>query len=182
MGFWKTLGKGLLKAAPIAAMAIPGIGPVASMAIQGGLGAANAKVSGGGLKSMLLGAGMGAAGAKLGGGLSPSKGFMPAMKNIGKSMIPSLARGFTSPGDADLSSNQGMSPFAMNLDSGNGGGGINRVPPMGGDYAISRRASRGPSNFPNLAGSLGAGRRAAITDLGTRATLSQQRKRPPAMI
>src|SRR5262245_50117980 len=97
MGFWKGLGKGLLKAAPFAAMAIPGVGPLASAAIQAGLGAANAKVSGGGLKDVLLGAGMGAAPAGAGGaekGLSPSKGFMSNLgtfaKQTGKNALASV--------------------------------------------------------------------------------------------
>ena len=64
---WGKIGKVALKVAPIAAMAIPGVGPVASMALQAGLGAANSAANGGGLKGAILGAGMGAAGAKLGG-------------------------------------------------------------------------------------------------------------------
>lgn len=66
-GFWSKLGKGLLKIAPIAAMAIPGLGPVASIALQAGLGAANGAASGGGLKGALLGGAVGGASAGLGG-------------------------------------------------------------------------------------------------------------------
>jgi hypothetical protein len=87
VSFWKSLGKGLLKAAPFAAMAIPGIGPLASAGIQAGLGAANAKASGGGLKDVLLGAGTGAAMSGVGGaakGLSPSKGLLSNIGNFAK--------------------------------------------------------------------------------------------------
>lgn len=89
-GFFKGLGKGLLKAAPFAAMAIPGIGPLASAAIGAGIGGASAKVKGGGLKDVLLGAGMGAAGSKIPGldkGLSPSGGFLSGLKQVGMNTI-----------------------------------------------------------------------------------------------
>lgn len=66
MSFWSKLGTGLKVAAPIAANFIPGVGPLASMAISGAIGAATSK---GGLKERLLNggisAGMSYAGGKL---------------------------------------------------------------------------------------------------------------------
>jgi hypothetical protein len=59
MSFWKKLGKIALKAAPIAANFIPMGGPLASMAIRGGIGAA-AGAAGGGKKGALIGGLMGA--------------------------------------------------------------------------------------------------------------------------
>jgi hypothetical protein len=58
-GFWGKLGKGLLKAAPIAAAFIPGVGPLASLAIGAGAGAASGAIDGG-WKGALAGAGQGA--------------------------------------------------------------------------------------------------------------------------
>jgi hypothetical protein len=68
----KKVGKIALKVAPYAAMAIPGIGIPASMAIQAGLGAANAKAGGAGWKGVLAGAGIGAGTGAVTGGLGPS--------------------------------------------------------------------------------------------------------------
>jgi hypothetical protein len=78
MGFWKNFGKIALKVAPYAAMAIPGVGIPLGMALQGGLAAANSKVSGGSWKDALLAGGIGAGtGAVAGGalkGIGPSSG------------------------------------------------------------------------------------------------------------
>lgn len=87
MGFWGKLGRGLLKAAPIAAAFIPGIGPIASMALQAGLGAANAKAGGAGWKGTLLGAGLGGATS----GLGPSSSFIG--KNVGSVANKALGGG-----------------------------------------------------------------------------------------
>ena len=79
MGFWKSLGKGLLKVAPIAASFIPGVGIPLGMAIAGATNAASAKASGGSWKDALLsggiGAGMGAVGAGALKGIGPSSGI-----------------------------------------------------------------------------------------------------------
>lgn len=64
---WKGFFKGALKVGQFAAPFIPGVGPIAEMGIQAGLGALNAKANGGGVKSMLLGGGLGAAGGAIGG-------------------------------------------------------------------------------------------------------------------
>jgi len=77
MGFWKTLGKIGLKVAPYAAMAIPGVGIPLGMAIQGGIGAAQAKASGGSWKNALVNAGIGA-GTSAVGGLGAIKGIGPS--------------------------------------------------------------------------------------------------------
>jgi hypothetical protein len=71
MGFWGTLGKGLLKAAPIAASFIPGVGPIAGMAIGAGTRALSNKLEG---RNPLAGAIEGGmAGYGAGKGLGPSK-------------------------------------------------------------------------------------------------------------
>ena len=175
MGFWKGLGKGLLKIAPIAAMAIPGIGPIASAAIQGGLGAANAKASGGGWKDALLGGATGAAMGGFGGGtkgLSPSKGFWGTVKDIGKQTGKQILGGglgqqgnpyiMDDPARGGISGNMpypGQSNYAQQRPIG-----PTRQPPnpmdimegLGPDVLMQRN-----QNFPNLAEALNAGRQAA---------------------
>lgn len=75
MGFWGKLGKGLLKIAPYAAMAIPGVGVPLGMAISGGLSAVDKKVSGGSWKDALLAGGIGA-------GTSFAAGKIPGLDKI----------------------------------------------------------------------------------------------------
>jgi hypothetical protein len=107
MGFWGKLGKGLLKAAPIAAAFIPGVGPLASMAIGAGTSALQKKISGGSWKDALKAGAVGGAtgylGAKVpvgaGKGLSPSKGFWNTAKDVAKKTGKSiLAGGLTGQG------------------------------------------------------------------------------------
>lgn len=79
----KKVGKIALKVAPYAALAIPGLGIPASMAIQAGLGAANAKVGGAGWKGVLAGAGIGAGTGAISGGAGniakgATKGLAPS--------------------------------------------------------------------------------------------------------
>lgn len=82
MGFFSKVFKVIKKAAPIAAMFIPGLGPIASAALGAGLGAAG----GGGLKGALLGGAGGYVGAggmlggtsSLGSQLSNAAGFAGA--------------------------------------------------------------------------------------------------------
>jgi len=71
MSFWSKLGKGALKVAPIAAGFIPGVGPLASMAIGAGTSALSKKLEGGSWKdaaiSGAVGGATGYASGKLGG-------------------------------------------------------------------------------------------------------------------
>jgi hypothetical protein len=59
-GFWKKLGIGLLKAAPIATAFIPGVGPGLSAAIAGGTSALSKKLEGGTWGQAALAGGIGA--------------------------------------------------------------------------------------------------------------------------
>lgn len=77
-GFFKGLGKGLLKAAPIAASFIPGVGPIAAGLIGAGAGAAGGAMGGGGVKGALSGGIQGAGASK---GLGPSSGFLGGIGN-----------------------------------------------------------------------------------------------------
>jgi hypothetical protein len=80
MGFksvMKKVGKVALKAAPIAAMFIPGVGPLASMAISAASNAASKKIEGGSWKSAL---GAGAIGAATGYGAGAIKSAADAAK------------------------------------------------------------------------------------------------------
>jgi hypothetical protein len=61
MSFWSKLGKIALKAAPIAASFIPGLGPIAAAAIGAASGGAGAAVDHKGLGGILTGAALGAA-------------------------------------------------------------------------------------------------------------------------
>src|SRR5262245_28254291 len=118
MGFWSGLGKGLLKAAPIAAAFIPGVGPLASMAISGAAGATGKKLSGGSWKDALISGGIGAGtsyglgkitgldkiGGKAGGsfvkddinkaaGQAVGRGIGPTLGNIAKGVSTSMLGG-----------------------------------------------------------------------------------------
>jgi len=113
-GFFKGLGKGLLKyGAPVAA----GIfgGPLAAMAVSGATSGLSKKIEGGSWKDALLAGGIGAgtsyAGGKIPGldkvagkGLAPSKGILgrlgDAGKEIGKSALLDRGRGFMPEGNA----------------------------------------------------------------------------------
>jgi len=80
MGFknvMKNIGKVALKAAPIAASFIPGVGPLASMAIGAASSAADRKLSGGSWKDAGLAGAMGGASGYLSGGV---KGLSPGRK------------------------------------------------------------------------------------------------------
>lgn len=74
-GFFKGLGKGLLKVAPIAAAFIPGVGPLASMAIGAGTGALSGGINGG-KKGALIGGLMGGATGAAGSALKGAGGVM----------------------------------------------------------------------------------------------------------
>lgn len=79
MGFWKKLGSIALKAAPIAAAFIPGVGPLASMAINAGTSALSKKLAGGSWKDSLISGGIGAAtGYGAGKALGAIKGLGPS--------------------------------------------------------------------------------------------------------
>jgi hypothetical protein len=164
MGFWSKLGKGLLKLAPFAAAAIPGIGPIASMAIQGGLGAANAKTSGGGWKDALLGAGVGAAGAKLGGlgsstkGLSPSSGLLGKLGAIGKQTGTNFASSILPGESGGIGGSGGWLDKVLGVASTVG---KNRVAPTTTNRTAPPRTSQSNSR-PNVRERISAGRRNAI--------------------
>lgn len=88
--FFKGLGKGLLKIAPIATMFIPGLGPVASAALSGAAGAGAGAVSGG-KKGALIGGLMGAAGGAAKGAASAAgKGASTVNAGTKGSLISSL--------------------------------------------------------------------------------------------
>lgn len=91
MSFWKKLGKGLKFAAPVAAMAIPGLGPVASMALSAGLGTAGAKMSGDSWKRSLLTGGIDAAGTGV--GKLPIAGKLGTLKKIAGPLVGSQGGG-----------------------------------------------------------------------------------------
>jgi len=78
MGFksvMKKVGKVALKVAPYAAMAIPGVGIPLGLALQGGLAAADKKISGGSWKDALISGGIGA-------GLSAVGGKIPGLDKV----------------------------------------------------------------------------------------------------
>lgn len=159
MAFWKSLGKGLLKVAPFAAMAIPGIGPLASMAIQGGLGAANAKASGGGWKDALLGAGTGAATAGIGGGAA-GKGVGGFLKQAGKNVLSQgLARGIGPSQTPSLNNRVGLPDYVMNMQGRSGGIGPS---PMGDMDFMG--APQGAGATGGFQAALAAGQQDAMND------------------
>lgn len=98
--FFKGLGKGLLKVAPIAAAFIPGIGPLASAGISAATGAASGAISGG-KKGALIGGLLGGATGGIGKALSGASGAVKmganGIPNIGVtngiSSLPGVATG-----------------------------------------------------------------------------------------
>lgn len=84
-GFWGKLGRIGLQVAPIAAAFIPGVGPLASMAIAGAAGGARGAMDGGGWKGALKGgatsAGMSYVGGKIPLGGSGAAGSARAASN-----------------------------------------------------------------------------------------------------
>lgn len=103
MAFWSKLGSGLkkagkvaLKAAPIAAAFIPGVGPLAAMGIGAAAGGASKAIEGKGLGGILGGAAMGSIpGAAKGalGGIGPSQGFMSRMFGPGSAGVKGIKSG-----------------------------------------------------------------------------------------
>ena len=87
MGFWGKLGKVALKAAPYAAMAIPGVGVPLGMAISGATGAASKKLSGGSWKDALLSGGIDAGLSAIPGAKGAAKGLAPSAKAVGKATL-----------------------------------------------------------------------------------------------
>jgi hypothetical protein len=104
MSFWGKLGRVALKAAPIAAGFIPGIGPLASMAIGGIAAGADKKLSGGSWRDALIsggiGAGTGYASGKLGdmttsrpGGIGPSNPTAYIGRDVADTAARALGQG-----------------------------------------------------------------------------------------
>src|SRR6187399_610183 len=184
MGFWGKLGKIALKAAPIAAAFIPGVGPLASMAISAGTSGLSKKLEGGSWKDSLLSAGIGGAAGYAGGkipGIGPSTGTLAKVKDVGAGVLNNVSQSAlnSSPNIAT----GGMRGPAMNMNDPNStasplfgqnqmempmpeldpGIGPSRVPPI--DY--SQAVNRSPySNNPNIGNSIMRGRRLANPALG----------------
>jgi hypothetical protein len=168
MGFWKTLGKIGLKVAPYAAMAIPGVGIPLGMAIAGGLGTANAKVSGQSWgKSLLSGgidAGLSGVGAGALKGIGPTSGTAAKILKgatgggeIGKVGVLGKALGDTGIGalKSQISKPTQQTPE---------GSVINPSPSIGPTNPPSMNPPSGgftPMNSPSLADSIAAGRQKA---------------------
>lgn len=92
MSFLKTLGKVGLKIAPYAALAIPGVGPLAAAGIQAGIGAAQSKAGGGSWGDALKNAGVSGAlsyvpGGKEGAGKVANTGVKGFLKQTGKNVL-----------------------------------------------------------------------------------------------
>lgn len=123
-GFLGTIGGILKAAAPVAALAIPGIGPLASAAIAGGGMAAGNLMQGGGLGSTLLQGGLGAAGAGMARSAMQGNGLNPFNNNRGQQVYnqpagPGIAQGmagfegndFTIPGMSGITQNSPQAPM-----------------------------------------------------------------------
>jgi hypothetical protein len=176
----KKVGKVALKAAPIAAMFIPGVGPLASMAISAASNAASKKIEGGSWKSALgagaIGAATGYAGGALkaagtaakaaskAGSIAPSAGVIskaatvaPKVSALGKIM------GGVNTGLNVASPVMSAIQSARSMDGGGGssqsGGGIGPSGPLSGTYTPYKPSLNDPVN---------AGRLAAAKDQGFR--------------
>jgi len=165
----KKVGKVALKAAPIAAAFIPGVGPLASMAIGGLASGASKKLEGGSWKDSLISGGLGAAtgygASKVAGGLKGAfsgKGLAPSANIAGKI-------GNAASGGSKLGAIMGAVPLGLGAASaiggalGGGGGSSNQG---GGPLASS--IPRSALSTPDLSTALRAGSRAAVQDQGFR--------------
>lgn len=135
MGFksiMKKVGKVALKVAPYAAMAIPGVGPLAAMGISAATSAADKKLSGGSWKSA-LGAGAIGAGTSLIGSKLPVKGIGPSasvakegVKQSTKSVLGNMAKssvsGLLGGGGGSASSWKDLGKMGINAAINYGGG------------------------------------------------------------
>jgi len=160
MGFWKGLGKVLLKAAPIAASFIPGVGPLAAMAIGAGTGALSKKLEGGSLKDSLISGGIGAASGfgagQVAKGLGPSTSLLGKIGSGAKTMLGGGAAGTGKLGNILNIASQGMSMIPQGGGNPQGGGiGPSQVPQMAGQTAVPRAPT---VRQPNLMSSITRGR------------------------
>lgn len=141
MGFWGKLGKIGLKIAPYAAMAIPGVGPLAAAGIQAGISAAQKKASGGSwmdaLKSGALSAGTSYAGAKI-------PGLDKITGGAGKGLAPSGKFNF---GNflKDTGRNMLQGETGIRLPGGGQGGGFDIPLYAGGSIRVGGNKGLGPS-------------------------------------
>ena len=119
----KKVGKVALKVAPYAAMAIPGVGPLAAMAISAGSSFADKKLSGGSWKDAALAGGIGGATGYLGAKV-PVKGIGPTA---------SVAKGLTKGAIAKNIAGNVAKSVLTNAATGGGGGG----------YAMDERTGGG---------------------------------------
>lgn len=189
------LGGVLKVAAPIAALAIPGVGPMAAAAIAGGGVAAGSKLQGDSWGSALGQGALGAAGGAMaksqmqGNGLNPfNNGAGPAMNNaMTSASLPATFMGNGMPQGPQLnlpSSNVGgFSPFqqgASQSPSGAGmkpsGGGFNPVAALTGRTsgipnvnapAYQRPQTQGQPAVNNRPGGLNIGERSLVEDMFT---------------
>jgi|SRR6187402_1199405 len=143
MGFLsglKKVGKIALKAAPIAAAFIPGVGPLASMAISAGTSGLSKKLEGGSWKDSLLSAGIGGAAGYAGGkipGIGPSTGTLAKVKDVGAGVLNNVSQSaLNSPVQPSAQVQQSIGP--------------SRVPPIDISQGIPR---------PNLSDAIMRGRR-----------------------
>src|SRR5688500_2405795 len=95
MGFLSGLGKILKVAAPIAAMAIPGVGPLAAAAIAGGGSALGNKMAGGSWKGSLINGLVSGASAGLmpgsgAAGGAAKQGIGDTLKRVGGSLLTNM--------------------------------------------------------------------------------------------
>lgn len=143
MSFWGSLGHILLKAAPIAALAIPGVGPLASMAIGGLASGAEKKLSGGSWTDALKAGGIGAGAGYVGGGglssIGPSSGALAKLtagaggKVAGTGWEGTLGQGLSQMGQNALMSNPGYASEDSNgvIPGMGGANGMGRMMPSG---------------------------------------------------
>lgn len=122
MSFWSKLGKGALKVAPIAAGFIPGVGPLASMAIGAGTSALSNRLEGGDWKKNLtagaIGGATGYASGKLG-EMAKTKFGYGGKGKIGPSQ-EALNSPWANPGDASSTSATGLGVLAKGAKTGLG--------------------------------------------------------------
>lgn len=157
------IGKVALKAAPIAAAFIPGIGPLASMAIGAGTAAASKKLEGGSLKDAVLAGGMGAA---QGYGTGSAKGIGPSASVASKAGKVANVMGKVNQGIGMAGPIMGaIASGRSNPSSSGNSSAVPRAPMQEGNAPGFQYGT----NNPNLADSILAGRRNAVASQPFRA-------------
>jgi hypothetical protein len=165
-GFFKGLGKAALKVAPFAAMAIPGIGPLAAMGIRAATGAASGALGGGGWKGALLGGGLSAIPGGGAGGAAAGGAAKVGLKELAKGLTKGALQNFATGTATGLATGQGLKGALKGGGQAAGAGGV------GGAGGVKQALTTGAKQVAQNVGGHYAGQ--ALQKAGVPGALAQQ--------